>query len=75
MTTQDAYFEEETVVRRAFLLPGFLLILLLSLLTSCNPTEMTPTQDSSIVWSDDFEDGDTEGWEDSRDPFKLSNPT
>jgi hypothetical protein len=27
------------------------------------PSEPTPTPEPQIVWSDDFEDGDTEGWE------------
>ena len=39
--------------------------LIIFLLVGCNstPAEMSPTPDPSIVWSDDFEDGDTEGWE------------
>ena len=37
------------------------MVLLAILLIGC---ATTPTLDTSIVWSDDFEDGDMEGWED-----------
>jgi hypothetical protein len=35
------------------------------MLVGCNstPAEMSPTPDTSIVWSDDFEDENTQGWE------------
>ena len=38
-----------------------LMFLLAILIIGC---ASTPTPDTSIVWSDDFEDGDMEGWED-----------
>ena len=51
--------------RKYLLLTKIATTLLISLLAACNstPTEMAPTPDNSIAWSDDFEDGDTEGWE------------
>lgn len=44
-----------------------LLALLVFLCSACSPAaaDMTPTLDSSIVWSDDFEDWDIEGWEEA----------
>jgi hypothetical protein len=53
------------MARKYFSLTIIAMVLLLTLLVGCSstPAEMTPTPDTSIVWSDDFEDGDTEGWE------------
>ena len=41
------------------------LVLAVFLFSACSPTaaDMTPTPDTSIVWADDFEDGDIEDWE------------
>jgi hypothetical protein len=52
------------MARKYFSLTIIAMVLLLTLLVGCSstPAEMTPTPDTSIVWSDDFEDGDTEGW-------------
>jgi hypothetical protein len=56
---------EESVFRYHLSLAILTIGLLVSLLIGCNsiPASPTPTSDLTIVWSDDFEDGDTEGWE------------
>jgi hypothetical protein len=53
------------MTRKLIFLTIIAMVVLMSLLVGCSstPAETTPTPDTSIVWSDDFEDGDTEGWE------------
>jgi hypothetical protein len=53
------------VTRKYYSLTIIAMVLLFSLLVGCSstPSELTPTPDTSIVWSEDFEDGDMEGWE------------
>lgn len=51
------------MAHKASMTLGLFLILVILVLAGCSPTDKTSTPDSSIVWSDDFEDGDTEGWE------------
>ncbi len=53
------------MTRKLIFLTIIAMVVLISLLVGCSstPAETTPTPDTSIVWSDDFEDGDTEGWE------------
>ena len=48
------------MARKHLFLTILSIVLLTILLLGCGST---PTPDPSIVWSDDFEDGDTEGWE------------
>jgi hypothetical protein len=48
------------MMRTHFTLTMLAVIVLAILFSGCGST---PTPDPSIVWSDDFEDGDTEGWE------------
>jgi hypothetical protein len=57
--------------RKYIFLTIVVMVFLLSLLVGCSstPAETTPTPDTSIVWSDDCEDGDTEGWVDC-----INNP-
>jgi hypothetical protein len=57
--------KEDFMMRKGFFLTIFAMVVLTSLLVGCGTTsaELTPTPDPSIVWSDDFEDGDMEGWE------------
>jgi len=52
------------MTHKYFSLTIIVMVLLLMLLVDCSstPAEMTPTPDMSIIWSDDFEDGDKEGW-------------
>jgi hypothetical protein len=52
--------------RKYIFLTIVVMVFLLSMLVGCSstPAETTPAPDTSIVWSDDFEDGDTEGWVD-----------
>ena len=49
------------MARKHLVLSILSLFLLLSLSYGCS-ADMTPS-DPSIVWADDFEDGDTEGWD------------
>jgi hypothetical protein len=53
------------MTRKYFVLSLLLLALVLFPCSACSPTaaDMTPTPDTSIVWEDDFEDGDIEDWE------------
>ena len=53
------------MTRKRFSLITISVTLLTFLLLGCSSTSerMTPTPDTSIVWSDDFDDGDTDGWE------------
>ena len=53
------------MTRKYFVLSLLLLALALFLFSACSPTaaDMTPTPDTSIVWADDFEDGEIEDWE------------
>jgi len=51
------------MTRKPLFLTIFAMVLLTFLIFGCGST---PTPDPSIVWSDDFEDGDTDGWE---EPF------
>ena len=48
------------MARKQFFLTTFVVVSLMILLFGCGATS---TSDPSIVWSDDFEDGDTQGWE------------
>ena len=48
------------MTRKHFMLTTLLITLLITLMSGCGSI---PTPDPSIVWSDDFDDGDTEGWE------------
>ena len=52
------------MTRNPFFLAIFSMIVLIFLLCSCssNTADMTPTPDLTIVWSDDFEDGEIEDW-------------
>ena len=50
------------MARKHLVLSVLSLFLLLSLFYGCSAYK-TPTPDPSIVWADDFEDGDTEGWD------------
>jgi len=45
---------------KTFFLTSLSLVLLMLLVYGCGSD---PNPDASVVWSDDFEDGDTEGWE------------
>jgi hypothetical protein len=58
-------FEEDGMTRRQYSLITISVTLLTFLLIGCSSTPETipPTPDMSIVWSDDFDDGDTDGWE------------
>jgi len=58
--------KEETMTRKYHILTMLSMVLLVILLMGC---AVTPTPDPSIVWSDDFEDGDMEGWEEMGDPY------
>lgn len=52
------------MTRKYFVLFLMLPALVLFSCSACSPAaaDMTPTPDTSIVWEDDFEDADTEGW-------------
>ena len=53
------------MTRKHLVLSILLMALLMFLFSACSSftADMTPTPDLSIVWVDDFEDGNTEGWE------------
>jgi hypothetical protein len=53
------------MARKHLVLTLLLLVLSLSFNSGCGSgsANVTPTPDPSIVWADDFEDGDYEGWE------------
>jgi len=53
------------MARKHLVLTILLLVISLSFNSGCGSgsANVTPTPDPSIVWADDFEDGDYEGWE------------
>ena len=53
------------MARKYLVLTLLLLVISVFFLSGCSPgsANVTPTPDPSVVWSDDFEDGDFEGWE------------
>jgi hypothetical protein len=66
-------FQEETMTRKRLFLTSMVMVLVSILFLGCDSTLMS---DPSIVWSDDFGDGDTEGWEEmdlvSGDEFSVN---
>ena len=56
--------KDDSVLRKHLVLTILSIVLLVFLLYGCssNTADTTPTPDPSIVWSDDFEDGDMDGW-------------
>jgi hypothetical protein len=54
------YLEEDSMTHKRLFISIFVLVLISILISGCGSTT---TPDPSVVWSDDFEDGDTDGWE------------
>ena len=52
------------MTRKNFVLAILAMALFMFVLVGCSsvPIDTTPTPDLSIVWTDDFDDGDMEGW-------------